>query len=367
MTILRLFLLLSAASLFATDAPTSPVDQLSQASIQSAFQVLRKDYIRREDLSLDQLNRASLEGLLSRLDFGAEIIRDNPDAKPTDKAPPAELLTPEIAYVRPVAYTESEVSQIEQRLRDFTSKGAKHLILDLRSPALPGEFEVAAALLEFFLPRGTLLFKLKQFNAGDAQLMLSTREPLWSGTVLALVDGESNNLAETIAAVLQRQKRALLIGAATRGATVRYETMPLDPGWRLRYAHAEMLLSDDTSVFRQGVTPDFKIDFNTRQKQDVFNRSRHSSLQPFVFEVARARWNEAALVAGTNPELDDYIKRSSGVELSQDQAALHETVIQRALDLLLTSDHFKSAKLSWKSKPVMPEPTPAVKAVPVQP
>jgi hypothetical protein len=367
MTILRLLLLLSVSSLIAADAPTSPVDQLSQASIQSAFQVLRKDYIRREDLSLDQLNRASLEGLLSRLDFGAEIVRDNPDAKPTDKPSPAELLTPEIAYVRPVAYTETEMAQMANRLQDLASKGAKHLILDLRSPALPGEFEVAAAMLEFFLPRGTLLFKLKQFNAGDAQLMLSTRDPIWQGTVLALVDGESNNLGETIAAVLQMQKRALLIGAPTRGATVRYESMPLDPGWRLRYAHAEMLLPDDSSVFRQGVTPDFKIDFNTRQKQDIFNRSRHGSIKPFIFEEARARYNEAALVAGKNPELDDYIKRSSGEELSYDKAALHDTVVQRALDLLLTNDHFKAAKLSWKAKPATDELPPAVKAVPIQP
>ena len=367
MTILRLFLLLSVSSLFAADAPTSPVDQLSQASIQSAFQVLRKDYIRREDLSLDQLNRASLEGLLSRLDFGAEIIRDNADAKPSDKPPPAELLTPQIAYLRPVAYTETETPQIEQRLRDYASKGAKHLILDLRSPALPGEFEVAATMLEFFLPRGTLLFKLKQFNAGDAQLMLSTREPLWPGTVLALVDGESNNLGETIAAVLQLQKRALLIGAPTRGATVRYESMPLDPGWRLRYAHAEMLLPDDSSVFRKGVTPDFKIDLNARLKQDIFNRSRHSSIQPFVFEQARARYNEAALVAGKNPELDDYIKRSSGQELSYDKASLHDTVVQRALDLLMANDHFTSAKLNWKHKPASPELPAAVKAVPIQP
>jgi len=367
MTILRLFLLFSVSSLFAADAPTSPVDQLSQASIQSAFQVLRKDYIRREDLSLDQLNRASLEGLLSRLNFGAEIIRDNPDAKPTDKPSPAELLTPQIAYVRPVAYTDTEMTQIGQRLQGLASKGAKHLILDLRSPALPGEFEVAAAMLEFFLPRGTLLFKLKQFNTGDAQLMLSTREPIWQGTVLALVDDESNNLGETIAAVLQLQKRALLIGAPTRGATVCYDSMPLDPGWRLRYAHAEMLLPDDSSVFRKGVQPGFSIDFNSRQKHEIFSHSRHDSLKPYVFEQARPRYNEASLVAGTNPELDDYIKRSSGEELSYDKTSLHDAVVQRALDLLMSSDHFSAATLSWKAKPTADKLPTAVKAVPVQP
>jgi hypothetical protein len=163
------------------------------------------------------------------------------------------------------------------------------------------------------------------------------------------------------------QKRALLMGAPTRGATVRYESMPLDPGWRLRYAHAEMLLPDDSSVFRKGVQPGFSIDFNSRQKHEIFSHSRHDSLKPYVFEQARPRYNEASLVAGTNPELDDYIKRSSGEELSYDKTSLHDAVVQRALDLLMSSDHFSAATLSWKAKPTADELPTAVKAVPVQP
>lgn len=364
-----LALLAAALPLHAADAPESPVDRLSQASIQSAFQVLRKDYIRREDLSLDQLNRASLQGLLERLDFGAEVVPERANDQPSDKPPPAEQLTPGIAYLRPVAGTTAEVAHIQDRLQTFASQGAKHLILDLRSPAQPGEFEVAAGILELFVPRGTLLFKLRQFSAGDAQLLLSSKNPIWEGSVIALIDNETNNIGETVAAVLHAQKRALLIGAPTRGATVRYATLPLDPGWRLRYAHAEMLLADDSSVFRKGLQPDFSVSLEASEKREVFSRSRHASIKPFVFEEARPRYNEAALVAGKNPELDDYIKRSSGETLSYDKAAPRDRVVQRALDLLTTTDLLAESRLNWKNKPITENLPQAAKAqpVPIQP
>nr|WP_256199930.1 hypothetical protein [Verrucomicrobium spinosum] len=49
------------------------LDQLPQNGVQSAFQILRRDYIRRDDLTFEELNRAALQGLLERLHFGASL------------------------------------------------------------------------------------------------------------------------------------------------------------------------------------------------------------------------------------------------------------------------------------------------------
>jgi len=323
--------------------PPSPVDQVSQAAIQTAFRVLQRDYIRREDLTIDQLNRAALQGLLERLDFGAELIKDT-TAPMADHRIMAESLTTEIAYLRPATYAEGEVSLLESRLRGFQDKGVKHAILDLRTAAAPGEFEVAAAMLELFLPRGQLLFKLKQFGTGDAQLLLSKRDPVWTGSLLVLVDGDSNNLGETIATVLRDQKRALVIGSATRGATVRYETVPLEQGWKLRFARAEMLLPNDASVFRKGLQPDFVVKLDPKIKHQIFDKSSNGTIKPFVFEQARGRFNEAALVAGKNPELDDYIKRSNGETMGYDKPGPRDLVVQRAMDLIRSTAHLAESK-----------------------
>ncbi len=345
--------------------PVPPVDEVSQSAIQSAFQILRRDYIRREDLTLDQLNRAALHGLLERLNFGAELVKNDPSTHPPESRVISDSLTPHIACLRPAALVEKEIAPMQEALRKLKEQGVEHLILDLRSPAPPGEFETAAAILEMFVPKGQLLFKLKQLGAGEAQVMLSRHDPVWTGSLVVLVDKETNNLGETIAAVLHQQKRALLVGAATRGATVRYETVPIEAGWRLRFARAEMLLPDDSSVFRKGLKPDLAIDFDPQVKREVF---KSATLKPTVFEQARPRFNEAALVASSNPELDDYIRRSGGEVMPYDSPAPHDTVLQRAVDLLISTDHLAASKLDWLKpafagprEPVVPkaEPVPA--------
>lgn len=331
------FVLLATACRAAEPAAkaSSPVDQISQDAIQSAFQILRRDYIRREDLTLDQLNRAALLGVLTRLDFGAELVRANGQPTATSGRVVAELLTPYIAYLRPIALVPAEVGMMEKALADFASKEARHLILDLRSLAIPGDLETAASMAELFLPRGELLFKLRQLGGGDAQLLLSNREPVWTRSVLVLVDAQSSNVAETLAAVLQQKKRALLVGDTTRGATVRYEEVPLDQGWHLRFARAEVLLADDTSVFKTGVKPEFPVPLDPKIKHAVFQSSTTHSIKEHIFEQPRERYNERALVSGKNPELDDYIQRSSGVTLSYDKPPPRDRVLQRAVDLLI--------------------------------
>ncbi|MDB6118942.1 MAG: hypothetical protein JWO08_2723 [Verrucomicrobiaceae bacterium] len=354
----RLFIAAVLSSgVIASGAESRPaVDEVSQAAIQSAFQILRRDYIRREDLTLDQLNRAALHGLLERLSFGAELVKADGSARPPESRVITEALTPRIACLRPSALSDQEVAPMREALLKFKEQGINHLVLDLRSPAAPGDFETAASMLELFLPKGLLLFKLKQLGVGDAQPMLSRRDPAWTGNLVVLVDGETNNLGETVAAVLHQQKRALLVGSATRGATVRYETAPIESGWRLRFARAEVLLPDDSSVFRKGLKPDLAIALDTKIKHELFGGQK---LKPTVFEEARPRFNEAALVSGKNPELDDYIRRSTGEVMNYDTPRPHDAVLQRAVDLLLTNDHFASSKLDWHhtaSSPPADEP-----------
>lgn len=343
-------------------SPKGAVDEVSQAAIQSAFRVLQRDYIRREDLTIDQLNRAALQGLLARLDFGAELVRDNGKEEPPSGPLLSESLTTEIAYFRPPALNEPLISALQDKLKTYADRGARHAILDLRTPGPPGEFEQAAALLELFLPRGSLLFKLKQLGSEDVQLMLSRRDPVWRGTLLVLVDEQSNNLGETVAAVLGDQKRALIVGSATKGATVRYESVPLDHGWKLRFARSEVLLPDDSSVFREGLQPDFTVRMDPAAKKEIFGKAQLGTIKPFIFEQARPRFNEAALVSNQNPDLDDYIRSSRGESMANDEPGPRDAVVQRAMDVLRSSDHFAGMKLNWKvppaasSKPAGPVP-----------
>lgn len=334
-----------------TDAPVK-VNGISQTAIQNAFQILRSEYIRSGDLNFDELNRAALQGLLERLDLGASLISKVDAQRPaTASGVLAEKLTPEIGFVRPQSFAAEEAGQLLARLREFTEAKLPYLILDLRSAAAPGDFEIAASMLEAFVPEGQVMFKLKQVGRDDAQLFISHATPVWTAPLVVLVDQDTNNLGETIAAVLQKRKQGILLGGRTRGATVRYETRPLDDVWLMRYARAEMLLADDSSLFEKGVAPDFGVDLPSAEKLQLFAQEQRPPLKQTIFDQARPRYNEAALVARKNPELEEYIRRSSGKPspLAEPSAGagLHDTVLQRAVDMLLTRAHLDAARLSW--------------------
>lgn len=342
-------------------ALTEKVESVSQTAVQSAFQILRSEYIRGSELTFDELNRAAFQGLLERLDLGAELILKTEAERPLMKRGMlAEMLTPQIAYLRPLSYSEEEVGQMDGLLKKHGEAGVPYLILDLRSAAPPGEFTIAAAMLDLFTPRGELLFKLKQVGREDAQLFIANRDPVWTRPLIVLVDGETSNLGETVAAVLQDRKRALLIGSKTRGATVSYETMPLDAQWLLRFAGAEMLLEGDRSLFRLGVNPDFALELPAAVKRQIFDAA--GPVKESLFDRSRLRYNEAALIARKNPELDSYIRRSAGEEMEDDRPAVRDTVLQRAVDMLGAHTHLESSAIKWPAaRKRAAEKTPEVK------
>jgi hypothetical protein len=363
----RLALILTiSTSVFAASSP-EPKD-ISQAGIQTAFRILQKEYIRSSDLTFDVLNRAALSGLLERLDFGAELVPRSSEAKSGAlTGVQSEKLTPQIGYLRPREFTHRETVELEKHLNDFVAAKVSYLILDLRTPAPPGDFDDAADMLSLFVPKDEVLFKMKQMGQTVSEAERNTREPVWTQQMLVLVDDETNNLGETLAAVLRLRKQSLLIGAPTRGGAVRYETVPVDAEWSLRFARAEVLLADDSSVFKKGLQPDFTVSMPITIKRQVFEASDEKDVKSTITDKPRARFNEAALVAKTHPELDAYLKRSAGKALPEDAPKPSDTVLQRAVDLITTRTLFQSAKIDWSRKVPSSNEPPARRAIPVLP
>lgn len=345
-----LFFALWSAAVSAQGGDAALLNTLPQNSIQSAFQILRRDYIRREDLSFEELNRAALQGLLDRLDFGATLEAVDARAVVVTPKVQSEFLAPDVAYLRPETYAEGEGALFEKALRGIVEKKAQQLVLDLRSPA-SGSFEEAALMLQCFLPGGELMFKMKQMGRDDAEMFISRQEPLWKGKVVILIDHETCNAAETLAACLKQRGNAFLIGEKTRGATVRYATLKLDDKTLLRYASAEMLMPDGSSLFKKGLAPDFMIQGALKDKKKIFEESHKLTMKPFVVDRVRPRFNETALVSGGNPELDDYVKRSKGEPLPGDGGQLRDVVVQRALDMLQAGAHNSESRIKWEGKP----------------
>ncbi len=206
------------------------------------------------------MNRAALQGLLERLDFGRCC---SPKRRGRSAIPPSPFhharAHEAIAYVRFGRYTEEEIGQFDTALKEFQAdKAISHLILDLRSPQAQAEFSIASRILSRFRPPNELLFKIRRPGNDRPTLFVSSpeAESCRLQTIL-LVDRETGNVGEIIAAVLKRQTDCLIIGEKTPGLAVEYQDTPLGEDRILRYAIAEVVLEDDSSIFRTGITPTF--------------------------------------------------------------------------------------------------------------
>ena len=319
----------------------SLVDTLDQAALQEAFRLLTNDYIQEEDLDALEVNRAALQGLLERLDFGAMLLSEKTRAERDSPFNFHHARAHEtIAYVRFGRYTEEEIGKFDTALKEYQAdKAITHLILDLRSPQAQAEFSIASRLLSRFRPPNELLFKIRRPGNDRPTLFVSTpeAESCRLETIL-LVDRETGNVGEIIAAVLKRQSDYLIIGEKTPGLAVEYQDVPLGEDRILRYAIAEVVLEDDSSIFRTGIAPDLLTPTPLKAKADLFRAvDEGKSLTDFLVQKERPRMNEAALVAGTDPEIDYYLLLSQNKPTPWDRPPLQDRALQQAVDLLDTT------------------------------
>ena len=68
------------------------------------------------------------------------------------------------------------------------------------------------------------------------------------------------------------------------------------------------------------------------EKRQIFQASADKGMSSFVYEAERPHLNEAALIAGTNPELDAV--ESARRNRNRDKLPARDSVLQRALDLV---------------------------------
>ena len=319
------------------------IDTLDQSSMQEAFRLLTKDYIQHDKLDDLEVNRAALQGMLSRLDFGAMLLteksraeRDSPFVFYHSK------INREIGYIRFGRYEEAELAKFDAAIKDFNdSKGLDHLILDLRSPQAQSEFSIAAQILSRFRGPNALLFKIRRPGNDRPSLFVSTGVASgWRKNIILLVDSETGNVGEIIAAVLKRETGCLIIGEQTSGLTVEYRDVPVGEDRILRYAIAEVVLEDDSSIFKKGVAPDITSVTVPKTKYDIYSAiDKGTPLNDFLFQKQRPRMNEAALVSGTDPEIDYYLLLSQDKPTPWDRPPLQDRSLQQAVDLLETT-HF---------------------------
>jgi hypothetical protein len=341
--------------------------------------VLKTRYVDHDTLDPKLLNDATITGVLQALGAGATIVTPVPavtnavSASVSNAAPVpvdagrAEVIEPDIGYIRIADVVEQAPAGLDAELKKFSQAKISGCVLDLRF-AGGTNYAAAAAVASRFLPEDRELFTIKR-GVGAAETFC-TRVATTIGSaqsdvpLLVLVNGQTRGCAEALAGALRAQERCILIGNQTAGSAVAWDDIPLSDGRALRVASAKIVLtthmhrcagqspnssgqalattnavvhstnSEQTvmNIFPKGLTPDVQVKIDAQVERDALlnaptNVTLTASLEPHKAQ----KWiSEAELVKAFRGEALVTEKPAAGNQTE----GVRDLVLQRAVDVL---------------------------------
>ncbi len=310
------------------------IDSMSSADLQQAIQLLKSNYINPEALNETELNRALLTGLITRLGRAVMIVPEHPAAS-TEVSNPfyAEILENHIGYMKLGALTAANLKAMDATLKTYPAKKVDALVLDLRASTGTNDFALAADFAKCFVAKGKPLFTLKKTASRQERSFTADADPAYRGLMIVLADGDTSGPAEALAGVLRLYEKTLLIGEPTAGQAVEYSDLPLNGERVLRVAVTEAVLPEGRPLFPGGLKPDLPVEMPEADKRVVFQEAPAKGMGPFIYESDRPHMNEAALLAGKNPEIDT-IEAAQRKGRSSEKNLPRDPVLQRAVDVV---------------------------------
>jgi len=310
------------------------VNRLNQSGLQQVIEQLRSNYVDANALTNQEINEATVVGLISKLGPGATIETKAESEKASPNRPfKTDLIQKQFGYVRLGSLAAGNLAQLDDALTNLRTKGATGIILDLRTMPPGCEFDLAAAIADRFIPKGKVLFKLVGSREGSDRVFTSNSDPIFSGPVATLVSSDNAGTAEAIAGVLRSQIHSLIFGQKTSGRAVEYAHYPLEDQLVLKVAVSELVIPGSARIFPGGLAPDIDVPFSKQQQDNILALTDERGLDGYIFDEERPHTNEAALVAGRNPDLDAF---ESYQAAKTAQPKPKDIVLQRAIDFLTT-------------------------------
>jgi hypothetical protein len=317
------------------------VNSLGPPDLQAVITLLKSNFTNPEAITDTELNRATVEGLIMKLPHGVMLLPAKENAPETPTLFYSEIIGGHIGYVRVGSLNAANLQALDKSVANFAAKNVNALIMDLRASPATTDLPLAAEFAKRFCPKGKTLFTLRKPVGHQDRVFSSDRDPAFRGLVMVLTDGDTFGAAEAIAAALRFYNKALLIGQVTAGRAAEYSDLSLPSGKILRVAVAEMVSPDGRPLFPEGIKPDLPIEMSMADKRQIFQLSGEKGMGPFVYEGARPHMNEAALLAGTNPEVEAAEAAQQRRGRSPEKPSAYDPVLQRALDVVTSLEVYQ--------------------------
>jgi Peptidase family S41 len=322
---------------FAADAghliDTLPPDQLKQV-----LEELRANYIDPKALTSDEVNSAAVKGLLTSLGPGLRVQ----SKAEFERAKPVrpfryDVLQNQFGYIRMGTLKDTSAKELDNALSEVNVRNLTGLILDLRTAGEESDYDLAEAVIDRFIGNGETTFELVQNGVTEPKEFKAGSQPAYTGPMTVLASAKTAGAAEVIAGVLKAKRRALIIGQTTSGRAVRYKTEVLGD-LVVEVADSKVVIPGGPSIFPEGLAPDITVNVSADLENQVLTQTDAGPIEPYIQDEVRRHLNEAALVNGTNPELDEFEQEQAG---KVPPPKPKDETLQRATDFLVTLNVYR--------------------------
>jgi hypothetical protein len=188
----------------------------------------------------DNLNRAAIEGLLSRFPGKVSLVGGAADGSAIPQGGTAlsksAVLENDVVYLRIGRIAGNLANELSAACRALTTTNKiAGVVLDLRF--VVGDDSASA----------------------QATANLFASKKIVAGPLVVLVNGETRGAAETLAAALRHAGAGLIIGSPTAGEAATFKEFPLRDGERLRIATPPVKSGNGPAISSGGLQPDIAV------------------------------------------------------------------------------------------------------------
>lgn len=189
----------------------------------------------------------------------------------------SEILQDGIGYIRIYNFGGNAIAQLSAIVQDFINKDIKGVILDLREN--PGGFvELAVQIANVFIDDGIIMTTEDKYGRTVSSYARGTA---WDVELVCLVDEHSASSAEILAAALQENGVATLVGTQTLGKGI-YQTVHQfydGGGDGMQITSGYWLTPNGERIHKIGITPDVEVELPEDARDENFEIIREKDTQ----------------------------------------------------------------------------------------
>jgi Peptidase family S41 len=302
--------------------------------------------------SADELNQAAVQGLLDQLHAKVLLVPGKSDtgvAVPGQESPLVQfgVYDGPVACLRVGGITDGLAAKITSVYKMLSETNQfKGIIIDLRF-ADGHDYDAAVAAANLFISRDVPLL-----DWGNGPVHSKANKDAITLPLVVLVNHQTADAAEALAAILRDGAQAVILGSTTAGEATIGRNYPLKNGQYLRIATSAVKLGNGDALSASGLKPDIQISVKPEDEKayyaDPFKiiyspddlASLGANSAQSTNRVSRPHLTEADLIRerkarpGMELEYGEPAPGEDAASNATDKPTVRDPVLARAVDLV---------------------------------